>query len=155
MDGKTRKITRYRSAGWGERVKMPAAKAVNSPIAYPERACQKYLNPFADCTSEDVMESLPFRWSKQRTNARSIEGIAYKTNMQNHRCSFVVNHISEALLELQQKEWRKKKRSYWRQTLESPRIPAYTREYSPVDKKAKQWLRQNEVYQQHLTWMIR
>lgn len=129
MDGKTRKITRYRSAGWGERVKMPAAKAVNSPIAYPERACQKYLNPFADCTSEDVMESLPFRWSKQRTNARSIEGIAYKTNMQNHRCSFVVNHISEALLELQQKEWRKKKKKLLKT---DPRVPSYTCLYEGV-----------------------
>lgn len=34
-------LTRYRSAGWADRVKTPAASAVTSPTAYPTDACRK------------------------------------------------------------------------------------------------------------------
>lgn len=57
---------------------MPAAKAVISPSEYPVRAYHMYLQPFEDDPSplEGGADSLLFLWSKQRTNAKSIEGMA-------------------------------------------------------------------------------
>jgi hypothetical protein len=50
-------------------------------MAYPARAYHMYLCPLAECMSKRFTESLLFRWSKQRTKAKSMEGIACNNNM--------------------------------------------------------------------------
>lgn len=81
--------TRYSRAGWGECVKIPADKAATRPIAYPESAYQMYLCPLEDCISKGLADTFPFLWSKQRTNAKSIEGIACQVRKIDYVSKFV------------------------------------------------------------------
>ena len=50
-------------------------------MAYPARAYHMYLCPFEEFMSKRFTESLIFRWSKLRTKAKSMAGIACHKNM--------------------------------------------------------------------------
>lgn len=53
--------TKYRSAGCGNRVKIPAARAAIRPVVYPESACQTYLQPLITGNFVSLPSSLFFR----------------------------------------------------------------------------------------------